>query len=153
MIKVCGNCKRELDVTEFYKHSRDGYQSVCKECKRELGRAYNKTPRRKEYNQQFIKKLIDEGYYQNYAQKPEVKARRARQQREYSQNPKLRIRYFARWYAKRMIRNGTIEKEPCAICGKEQVEAHHPDYNEPLLIVWLCKDCHREIHKAKAEGK
>ena len=151
--KLCGNCKKGKSIEDFYPHKRYGLQSICKECKRELGRTYNKTPKRKAYNQQFIDKLKREGYYKDYLQKPEVKEKRAKQQREYSRTPRLRIRYLARWYTKRMVRNGTIKRETCAICDKEQTQAHHPNYNEPLLIVWLCADCHRQIHKSKAEGK
>lgn len=47
---------------------------------------------------------------------------------------------------RRAIRAGRINREPCASCGKSQVEAHHEDYSQPLLIVWLCPDCHRNIH-------
>jgi len=151
--KICGKCKREKPITEFYPHIRDGYQSHCKECKRAESRERNKQPERKEYNKKFYQQLKKDGYFEEYQQKPEVKERKAEQQREYSRNPNLRIKYLARWYTKRMVRNGTITKEPCAICGKEQSEAHHPDYTEPLLIVWLCSDCHRNIHRAKAEGK
>jgi hypothetical protein len=24
---------------------------------------------------------------------------------------------------------------------------HHPDYSRPLLIIWMCRDCHRELHE------
>ncbi len=151
--KQCGKCKQVKPVAEFYRHGRDGYQSRCKECHREEGKLYNRTPERREYNKQFYKQLKDGGYFKEYEQKPEVKERKARQQREYSRDPKLRIKYLARWYAKRMVRNGVVSKEPCALCGEEQAHIHHPDYTQPLLIVWLCPDCHREIHKAKADGK
>lgn len=38
--KICGKCRRELPVSEFYKASnrKDGYQSVCKECTLEYHR-------------------------------------------------------------------------------------------------------------------
>ena len=52
---------------------------------------------------------------------------------------------------------GRINREPCALCGQEQGEAHHEDYNEPLLIVWLCKQCHHQVHnllkKQAEEGR
>ena len=148
--KLCGGCKAEQSITEFYKSSRDGYQSQCKSCKREQNKIRNRTPQRREYNRQFYEQLKTDGYFKDYEQRPGVKERKARQQREYSQDPRLRIRYLARWYTKRMIRNGVIEKEPCAMCGIGQSQAHHPDYEQPLLIVWLCADCHRVIHKAQS---
>lgn len=31
----------------------------------------------------------------------------------------------------------------CQMCGlPKKLERHHPDYDLPLLIVWLCKPCH-----------
>ena len=50
----------------------------------------------------------------------------------------------------RAIKNGTLVPEPCKICGKSQrVEAHHPDYDKPLQVDWLCSAHHREKHKRK----
>lgn len=85
-------------------------------------------------------------------QKPEVKQRKAKQMRKYIRDPKLRDRFLARWLAKRMTENGMIEQQPCALCGNPNSQRHHPDYNEPLLIVWLCADCHRELHKKAKAG-
>lgn len=35
------------------------------------------------------------------------------------------------------IRNGSIKRKPCQVCG-ERAEAHHEDYRKPLKIIWLC---------------
>ena len=150
--KICGKCHIEKSISEFYKHKRDGYQSVCRDCHRIENREYNKTPKRKAYNAKIQKKLVEEGYFKDYLQRPGVKERKAREQRRYCQDPRLRIKYLARWYTKRMIRNGTIPKEPCAICGKPQAQVHHTDYGEPLLIVWLCRECHRALHNTRQRG-
>ena len=42
---------------------------------------------------------------------------------------------------------GILERGNCLYCGAE-AEAHHPDYNKPLWLVWLCADHHR-IHHAR----
>jgi DNA invertase Pin-like site-specific DNA recombinase len=35
----------------------------------------------------------------------------------------------------------------CSVCSKEcLVDGHHPDYDKPLDVVWVCKRCHAEIH-------
>lgn len=47
----------------------------------------------------------------------------------------------------RAIEKGQIQKSPCQVCGKEEVEAHHSDYNKPLDVMWLCKSCHVEWHR------
>ena len=152
--KKCGKCQQVRPISEFYPHGRDGFQSECKDCKRERAKIYNRTPKRREYNRQFYERLKNEGYFKEYRQRPEVKKRKAKQIKEYSLDPRLRVRFLARWYARRMVKNGTIKQQPCALCGNENSLKHHPDYTKPLLIVWLCADCHRELHKrAKAELK
>lgn len=47
------------------------------------------------------------------------------------------------------IRNGTLVKEPCFICGEDETEAHHHDYKKPLEVVWLCKKHHQEADKIR----
>ena len=41
---------------------------------------------------------------------------------------------------------GKLERQPCWVCG-EKAEAHHPDYDRPLDVVWLCSPHHKEVHK------
>lgn len=55
----------------------------------------------------------------------------------------------ARAYANVYLRRGLIQKMPCITCGNENAEKHHPDYDKPLQIVWLCKVCHIKHHRSK----
>ncbi len=48
------------------------------------------------------------------------------------------------------IRRGLLEKKPCERYGDSRAEAHHPDYQRPLLIEWLCRQCHKRAHSKKA---
>ena len=61
-------------------------------------------------------------------------------------------RSAARSYTKRYIKSGWLVKEPCAACGSENSEVHHPDYDMPLDIVWLCRDHHLAWHRHEAEA-
>lgn len=54
------------------------------------------------------------------------------------------------------ILRGSVEKKyVCEFCGESgkfangrtKVQAHHPDYNKPLDVIWLCQPCHHEWHK------
>lgn len=45
------------------------------------------------------------------------------------------------------LRDKKIERQPCEICGDDNGEGHHPDYNRPLEVHWLCRKHHRQIHK------
>lgn len=47
------------------------------------------------------------------------------------------------------IRKGRINRGVCEKCGKEKAEAHHEDYSQPLKVIWLCTEHHRELHKMK----
>ncbi len=154
--KICGECKEEKPLDCFYKSKRDGWQSRCKDCRRVESKLRNRMPYRRAYNKVHYRKLVDNGYFKEYNQRPEVKNRKATQMREYLKLPK----YIKMSKARRLVRtskkNGTLVQQPCCCCGVKKTEAHHSDYDIPLLVVWLCPDCHRKEHvklNAKAEGK
>ena len=42
---------------------------------------------------------------------------------------------------------GKLIQLPCQVCGGPSKDRHHPDYSKPLYVVWLCKKCHRDIHR------
>ncbi|WP_137137348.1 hypothetical protein [Pseudomonas asiatica] len=45
------------------------------------------------------------------------------------------------------VRNGSLAKKPCEVCGNEKrPHAHHDDYSKPLDVVWLCHQHHMERH-------
>ena len=45
------------------------------------------------------------------------------------------------------IRRGELTKQPCVRCGNTKcLKAHHYDYSKPLDIIWLCVNCHAEVH-------
>ncbi len=131
--KQCGKCKIEKPVCEFYKCKRDGYRSRCKSCHRLDLKLFGLTGYWKRYQRE-------------YYQRPEVKEGIRKRKNEYRKLPRVRIKNLARYYTRHEIRAGRINREACAMCDKEQSEAHHLDYNQPLMIVWLCVDCHRAVH-------
>lgn len=44
------------------------------------------------------------------------------------------------------IRNGSVMRDPCIICGHAETEGHHEDYSQPLKVKWLCFRHHRMVH-------
>jgi len=48
----------------------------------------------------------------------------------------------------RALRSGELVRaSTCAWCGDGgRIHGHHPDYNRPLMVVWLCGPCHRQHH-------
>jgi hypothetical protein len=57
-----------------------------------------------------------------------------------------RRRAICRAYTNVLIRRGVIQRGPCAVCKTRPSQAHHPDYGNPRLVIWLCKDHHRAEH-------
>lgn len=49
-------------------------------------------------------------------------------------------------------RAGNIIPGVCETCGTDKrIEAHHLDYDDPLNVIWLCNECHRELHQKERE--
>jgi hypothetical protein len=45
------------------------------------------------------------------------------------------------------VRRGDVARWPCQVCG-EKAEMHHPTYDQPLNVVWLCHQHHLAAHAA-----
>lgn len=43
-------------------------------------------------------------------------------------------------------RNAHPEPKPCARCGNPGKHRHHPNYEKPEEIEWLCVSCHKKEH-------
>jgi len=87
-------------------------------------------------------------YTRAYFSKPHNRKKRAEQAKRYVRDPKLRIRWMARWAAQKAVESGKLIKTACQQCeSATKVEAHHADYTKPLEVAWLCFSCHREWHR------
>ncbi len=45
-------------------------------------------------------------------------------------------------------RGALLRPSTCERCGGSggRIEGHHPDYSEPLEVLWLCGSCHGKEH-------
>lgn len=99
----------------------------------------------------------------------QLTAARAKRAREKQRPPRVKTRRppiftcaadEARWLRKKKardavnyaIRSGKMHKGACKYCGCSDVEAHHLNYNQPLNVVWLCKE-HHDMHTHGKEGR
>lgn len=57
-----------------------------------------------------------------------------------------RLRIQARTMVNHAVRDGKLTRGVCECCGFGKTQAHHPDYNKPLEIKWLCRKCHWQEH-------
>lgn len=64
----------------------------------------------------------------------------------YASMKKHRNKQLARKKLARALKNGKVIKQNCK-CGSDKTEAHHTDYSNPLVVVWLCRECHSKLHK------
>jgi hypothetical protein len=44
------------------------------------------------------------------------------------------------------VKTNKVFKLHCIVCGSEKVEAHHPDYDRPLDVIWMCPVHHKQTH-------
>jgi ribosomal protein S27AE len=59
-------------------------------------------------------------------------------------NPEASRAHHKVKYAKKV---GKLLQQPCRSCGNPESQAHHEDYRKPLDVTWLCRRCHRELHR------
>ena len=128
----------EKSIAEYYIHEamRDGHVNICKECKIIDSQIYNKTERGR---------ATEKKRNQTKKRKKYSKAR-LRIWRE--NNREKGIAHSKIGYA---VRSGKIKKpNNCACCGiGGPLHGHHEDYNDPLVVIWLCPGCHVAVHNKK----
>jgi hypothetical protein len=49
------------------------------------------------------------------------------------------------------VRDGKVARWPCEVCG-DKAHAHHPHYDAPLMVTWLCPIHHKQAHALIAEA-
>lgn len=109
--------KSSFPTIEAYNEWQKNYRAKNREKIRSYNLKYNK-----EWRQKF-------GYESN---------------KNYKKRNPLKI--SAQKLVQRYVKEGLVQKKNCIFCGKT-AEAHHPDYNYPLRILWVCKIHHSAIHR------
>ena len=82
---------------------------------------------------------------------------RANYKRWYTKHPETRSRYREKYPEKTTAHSllqyavdsgKIIRPDLCSLCGIVCTpHGHHPDYNYPLRVVWVCPQCHSGLHK------
>lgn len=132
--KRCFKCLCEKPFEAFYKHAAmgDGHLGKCKECTKKdvLEHRLNNLERIRAYDKM-------------RAANPHRIALQVKNTAVYrAQFPK---RAKANAMVNKATREGLLKKQPCWVCG-EKALAHHPDYDRPLDVVWLCQIHHKQTH-------
>ena len=137
---VCRRCFATKLLAEFSKANRRplGIRDWCKACVHVYAttasqRAKNRT-RHRERMASPAKREQRRAHVQAYA-------------RQYRKNPVYRRQHDARLIINLLRRNGWIDVQPCSTCkSTERIDGHHPDYDRPLDVIWLCRPCHVLLH-------
>jgi len=95
-----------------------------------------------EYNKQNYDKNKE------YKQREYVKIKNKEYSKKYKSNPDNTIKTIAHDTVNNAIKSGKLIKGPCYICGStKRINCHHPDYNKPLDVIFLCPIHHSRLHK------
>lgn len=138
---VCKSCGATHEQVEFY----DSIRTYCKNHWREKVR---------------LNRESKAGYYKAFdrarANNPERVAARAayaKTEAYEASHEAAVLRWSARYPERRAashavsnaIRDGKLFRQPCWVCGNK-AQAHHPDYDRPLDVIWLCPPHHKQAH-------
>jgi hypothetical protein len=135
-MKLCFKCQTKKSLINFYKHSGmvDGYLNKCKSCAKEDTTNYR--------NQNIEKVRQYDRERSKLPHRIELQTRLTKLWR--NQDKRRSVAHNA---VLRALKNGKLIAQPCNICRKEEVVAHHDDYDKPLQVTWLCYSCHAKHHK------
>lgn len=135
-VKRCTKCGQVKPLTAFSpsKRYRGGRENQCKVCRA----AYVRQRRRRNLEHARAK-----ARQRNRKRRDYLVAYRHRPDRQHKQAV-WNLAYWA-------VKAGLLpRKDRCERCGAGgpgvRLNRHHPDYSDPLRIVWLCTRCHGEVH-------
>ena len=150
MSKQCFKCGETRPLTEFYPHPQmaDGHLNKCKFCCQQYSLDHRRE--RIEYYRAYDRARAMEPHRvsarQAYMQTDRGRRAHGRATKKYDDlSPK---RKHAGQKVNNAIRDGKLTPWPvCALpeCNRKP-QAHHPDYDSPLDVVWLCHAHHKQAH-------
>lgn len=150
--KQCFCCEQTKPITEFYKHPAmgDGRLNKCKQCVREYAtrRRWENIEKHREYDRQRAMLPHRVKARAEYIQTDRGKQAHARASTAWMR--KHPNRRAANNILSKAIQRGKVVAQPCFICGAK-AHAHHPDYDRPLDVMWLCPKHHKEAHQLAEE--
>lgn len=139
--KKCKKCEEIKGFADFYAHRGmlDGHLSFCKSC---------------------VKKRVSDHYMENV---DEMRVREKKRYQKRKSDPEFikRTRLASKRYKekykitsshyRKLKDKNPSECSRCKVSVSEvsSIHGHHPDYSNPLDVVWLCPSCHKLEHRSK----
>lgn len=126
-MRICKGCGKSVNEEDFATS-----RNRCKECNAAYLREYYRK------NRQRLSKYKHEYHTSKRGQ-------------EVLQLSKQRhhLKVMARNKVKAALKAGRLVKpEQCSACNrKRRLDGHHLDYSKPYVVLWLCYECHAELHR------
>ena len=146
--KICGVCRCEKSMELFAKDSNipTGRRNKCKQCTSVYNKKYRENNLEKaRAHQTLYRSQPSRIAYRKAYEKTEsyAKAHKNQALRYRAEHPN---RVKAQDAINNAIKDGRLTRICCLICGEAKSEAHHPDYEKPFDVIWLCQMHHREAH-------
>lgn len=131
-LRTCKECGEGRPLSAFYLN-KGVPMGKCKDCVKDAVKA---------------RRLVDpsvRAYDRARAKLPHRRDNAARISKAWrAENP---LAYKAHTAIGNALRDGKIQREPCAICAAtDDIHAHHKDYAMPFDVIWLCARCHLRLH-------
>lgn len=134
----CSKCNAETPLTSYMVRAQT---RICPKCRVLSAVAWADANRLK-------KRAANAAYHKR------ISGRRSESTARYRENnPEKRSAHQA---VQTAIRNGSLVKMACTVCGAPKSHAHHDDYSKPLEVIWLCHTHHMDRHamlKARGEDR
>lgn len=123
MVNWCRVCGMTEEEVDFYPSLR----GTCKECQKVKMRAHYKTPGYKAKNRGYQTKRL--------------------------KDPIENMKHNVRVALKTALKKGRMRRPvTCSKCGVEcKPHGHHEDYGKPFDVMWVCRNCHTNMHSMKED--
>ena len=130
----CYICKQKKEIGEFFrdKSKKTGYSNRCKPCD---------VLKRKRFR--FLH--LEETRITHYKYIKTTNGKQRINEASKRAYIKHKSKWITRFKLREAVKKGLIDKLPC-YCGELKSEGHHKDYNQPLIVTWLCPKHHAELH-------
>lgn len=148
--RTCKKCRTEKPIDEFTrnKNCKYGFEHRCKACAVSNAQSWaegnrsksRETKRRWSRNNPEKQKASEAASVARNRKK--ISARNLLYEKD---NPEKKRAHRCVSYA---LKTGKLVKPPvCQACKKQRrIVAHHEDYSKPLVVTWVCHQCHNRIH-------
>jgi hypothetical protein len=125
----CPKCGRPRHLrSNGYRRGKQRFKACCDPCE---------YPRTQEHLRAFKIRQGGAAAYRN---------------RQRDRSPEGRKQYLARKTVENHLKIGDLIKQPCERCGNLNSHAHHENYDQPLIVVWLCPKHHKARHREMKEA-